>query len=867
LQWPLIGRDSDLDHAIELVEQGTGLALLGQAGVGKSRLLHELGDRAEQSGKTVVRTVATESTRSIPFAPFVELIPVVPSQDRLAALGMALTSLRERNRGRGLLLTVDDAHNLDSSSLAFLIQAVSTGAATVSMTARSGEKMDSDLVDLWTNGVIQRLEVASLTIEQVRDLVDSAMGDTVPGVIDELWRLSHGNPLILHELIEGAAGVSLTKDDHGVWRSSGPLARSARLADLVESRVAGLSPDAVPAMEVVAVGSPLPLAVATRACGERLQDLERQGLVTTVSQGRTPVVIPSHPMYGEIMVENMPATSRVAALVRLVEASTPDLAGLDPVRVAVWQAESGLAVSPEVALAGATSALNRHDAALAERLIRPLGSDDPSAALVLGRALSYQQRWQEAEDVLAGITDESSELAGYVASVRGQNLAFGLGRVQEGRELLGTAVESQSDPELRARLLNERAMLSAISGDFGDARRATQSVLSDPGSGDVSRVAAYVTLTVAQAMTGDSDGLDEGLHVALPLAESVGDVLPFASDQIEIMQLASHMHAGRIAEGLGLATEAISRTDRGEAMLPTWLSAKGLVLSAAGSLPEVVECCRRAIDVYSHADPFGLESQTRGTLALALGQLGDQSADELVGELPLHLPAPRLSVWVDRGKAWGHIARGEIDEAVEILVGGGLHAVAGEHFAWATFAFHDVVRVGRPEAVNQHLAALPEMPGSHLLHRMIEHGRALDQSQGDVVAQLAADFADMGAMLMAAEAWAQASALAEDGAQAARWALISMALERGLGEPVTPALGKRPNHVSWREADTAVAAAGGASSADIAEALFLSKRTVENHLQAVYRKCSIGGREELRELLLPVLEAGLTLKGDGGPNG
>ena len=855
MQWPLIGRESDLDHAIGLVEAGTGLALLGQAGVGKSRLLHELGDRAEQSGKAVVRTVATESTRSIPFAPFVELLPEVPSQDRLVVMGMALATLRERNRGRGLLLTVDDAHHLDSSSLAILIQAVSSGAATVCMTARSGERMEPDLVDMWTNGVIHRLDVPSLTFEQLGELVSSALGDSEPGLNEELWRLTHGNPLVLHELIEGAVDISLQRDDTGVWRAVGPLARSARLGDLVRSRVASLPQSTLSAMEVIALGAPMPVSLATRAGDGQLAELEAAGLIQVTRQADAPVVVPAHPMYGEIMVENMPKTVRASAFARLVAAATAEPGDIDPVRVALWQLESEKVVSAELAVAGASAALNRHDPGLAERLVRPVGTSDPKAALVLSRALSYQQRWQEAEEVLGGMDDLPGEIAGEWASVRAQNLAFGLGRVAEARLVFAAAADSETDPDLRARLLNERAMVSAISGDFGDTRAATESVLSDPASGELSRVSAYVTLTVAQAMTGDSAGLEEVVPTAIPMAHNVMEILPFARDQIEIMQVGGYLNAGRIQEAWEVAKQAIARPDRGEAMLPTWHSAAGLVLDAAGAQQFAAEYAVRGLESYAHADPFGLESQTRGTLALARGQMGDVEADSVVADLPVHLPAPRLSVWVDRGKAWGIIARGEIEEAVQILVDGGRHAVAGEHFAWAALCFHDAARVGRPDAVRADMEAMPSMPGADLIRTFVEHITALETGDVVGVAAVAARFTEMKTRLLAAEAWSQAASLSESESEACRYVLMSIALEKACGRPVTPALDTRPPLVSEREVETAMAAARGATSSEIAEQLFLSARTVENHLQSVYRKCAVSGRDELRELLLPVLES------------
>jgi DNA-binding CsgD family transcriptional regulator len=48
-----------------------------------------------------------------------------------------------------------------------------------------------------------------------------------------------------------------------------------------------------------------------------------------------------------------------------------------------------------------------------------------------------------------------------------------------------------------------------------------------------------------------------------------------------------------------------------------------------------------------------------------------------------------------------------------------------------------------------------------------------------------------------------------------------------------------------REREIASLAAGGATSKTIAESLFVSVRTVDNHLQKVYAKLGVSGRGEL----------------------
>ena len=42
MDWELVGREREFGRARGLLESGTGVALLGPAGVGKSRLLQEL---------------------------------------------------------------------------------------------------------------------------------------------------------------------------------------------------------------------------------------------------------------------------------------------------------------------------------------------------------------------------------------------------------------------------------------------------------------------------------------------------------------------------------------------------------------------------------------------------------------------------------------------------------------------------------------------------------------------------------------------------------------------------------------------------------------------------------------------------------
>jgi DNA-binding NarL/FixJ family response regulator len=114
-------------------------------------------------------------------------------------------------------------------------------------------------------------------------------------------------------------------------------------------------------------------------------------------------------------------------------------------------------------------------------------------------------------------------------------------------------------------------------------------------------------------------------------------------------------------------------------------------------------------------------------------------------------------------------------------------------------------------------------------------------------------FEVMGAQLLAAEAAAEAAAAYRaEGRNASMRASSASArrLLEGCEGARTPALsGLAPDPLTAREREVAMLAAKGLTSAEIAQCLVLSKRTVENHVQQAYAKLGVGSRAELRSVL------------------
>ena len=115
-------------------------------------------------------------------------------------------------------------------------------------------------------------------------------------------------------------------------------------------------------------------------------------------------------------------------------------------------------------------------------------------------------------------------------------------------------------------------------------------------------------------------------------------------------------------------------------------------------------------------------------------------------------------------------------------------------------------------------------------------------------------FAEIGAQLLAAEAFAEAAAAhraagrsGPASASSTRSRLFADACEGAR----TPALLEAPAaaELTAREREVAMMAASGLSSREIASRLFLSTRTVESHLQHVYGKLGVSDRSRIGPLL------------------
>jgi DNA-binding CsgD family transcriptional regulator len=833
---------------------------------------------------------------------------------RAATLGAMVRAIEQPGTGqgtgpgagratdKGTVIGIDDAHLLDDASATLVHQLACGGVAHVVATVRSGEPTPDPIVALWKDDLALRIEVQPLSRIEVAQLLEQTLGSTVDGATARrLFDVTRGNVLFLRELVAAGRSSDALVERAGVWRWEGPLRPGVPLRELIADRLGALDEAERDALELLAVGEPLTATVLGRlVSGDVLRRLERRQLVESSAVptggaggggagtearagggagagGRIEVRL-GHPLFGEVLVDGMSPLRLDDCRRQMATAweQEPSLPPDELLRVATWRAEVGDHGNPRLLLAGAHRALVLGDLTTGERLARSAHVAAPTVASadMLGEALHALGRRDEAIAVvqaaqgLSGTPAEHAHLATGLADA----LAWGLGRPDEARRVLREAADKLPQSEAQDQLVSHEALLASMgAATTSEALEIAHRELERPDLSAASRLRAQLAAATAWVETGQTHQAIQTGQGAVGLAlrqEAPGLALYHAMTLTQALVL-----AGRLpdAESLVETGHEMALSSHADVARGAWCQLRGVIAVFRGR-PRTAAAALREADLLLGRFDYGLRRGVLVWLAMAEAMAGRTEAAEQALDDAQRATRSRARLydadWV-RARGWTEAAAGQRTNALRSVREAADIAVAAERWTTEVLALHDLARLGGVGAgagsgagsapVAARLDELGSIVDGPLAPACAAHARALAAADGDGLDAAAATFAELGLDLFAAEAQVsaveahrraghrarahaaaeRARRLTEGGEGAATPLLRGMSSAAGLLDELTP-----------RERETAELAARGLTDREIAEALFLSIRTVHAHLRSAYAKLGVAGRTELAAILV-----------------
>lgn len=886
-EFPLMYREAEIERIVAGLQGRAPVAFVvaGPAGVGKTRIATEVHRYAATKGFDLVQVAGTRASAAIPFGPFAPLLPASGAADRLGLMRQAIDAIAGRaSRDRKVLMIVDDAQYLDDGSATLVHQFAHTRSCALLATVRTPGPAPDPVTALWKDGLAERIDLRAWNEEETGAVLAAALGGPVAKAsIRRLWQLSQGNALYLRELIRGAIEGGTLRQADKIWSLTGPLSPPDRLVELVASRLQGLPADTIAVIEVLAVGEPLAVSmIGGIVSADGLEDAEVRGLVQvqrtaaggpvsasgragagTHSERRTEARL-AHPIYGEALRQSLPRTRlrRISAMLADAIAATGARRREDLLRLATWRLGADSPADPAMLTRAARRAQEMFDMELAARLARTaldLGGG-VEAGLALGEALFRSGEHRAAESVLAEMVPlcKTDRDISRIANARAHNFHNLLGDSASATAVLDEALAKVKDDAARLQLLGRLATMRVFEENPEGALAAAAPLLASDDDAIVSRgsyassIALALTGRSAQALAVAENGLAShrraaGVMAQLPEVQLIGIIF-------------AHLAAGDLAQ----AAREAARGDQASLAVSdmeghaTWLLLQGLVSIEQGHLARAATEFRDGASVNRDLHDLAALRWCLAGVALAEAMSGGEESARAAAAEAAELPVGPMTVYetdlIARSQAWVSAVSGDLSLACEILVAAaGRAELHGLRIAEARL-LHDLARLGRPRDVAARLAELAGDVNGRLVTAQAAHAAALVEGKAKGLEAAADALAEVGAALLAAEAYAAAAAAyRSEGYPRAASAAARMAdeLATACGSPRTPGLvgEDQVRQLTRREREIASLAAAGVPSRQIAARLVLSVRTVDNHLQSAYLKLGVSSREDLARML------------------
>ena len=879
------------------------LAIVGEAGIGKSALLAYAEEQA--GGMNVLRARGVQSEAHIPFAGLFELLrPTLPWMEQIpgpqaTALESALALRPASDQGRfavgaatlsllaayadeaPVAVLVDDAHWLDGSSadaLLFAFRRLIADPVAVVLTVRTGEPSLLDGADLATLR-LQGLDRASAA-ELLRHQRDEPISQNLA---DRLHHDTGGNPLALLEL--GEERQRLADLPPGA-----PLAAGTSIASVYLLRFRSLpqrTRDVLVLAAAIDSGEVPALARAAPMLGLDLSDLipaEAAALIT-VHDSRVEF---RHPLARSAIYGDSPAERR-RAVHRALAGALPDT----DVDRRAWH----LALASFGPDDAASSALEQ----AGQRAYQRSAYEVSSRAFERAARLAPEQVRQDrllyaAADAawLGGLTDRATalldeaslhdpapELEVSIEQLRG-HIATRRGPVSEAQQILLTAAERAApiDPQRAIVMLAEAVNASFYAGDAVTMRLAAERAasLAPPGCGGRTAFFALIAQGMALIISGAGERGAGAIRAAVEVLEHSDELRddprllawaamgPLWLREVNIGQALADraLAVARRKSAVGVLPFVLTHVALEQAATDRWAEAQAGFYEAIALARETgqrTELCASLAHLAWLEARQGRSEQSRLNAAEALSLSRDMGlgvcevwAIAALGDLELSLGRPEAALAHFEEQRAVLASRGIADvdlspapELVEIYLRLGRNQEATD----AAEEFErDASMKAQPWALARAarcrgLLTTQDKSDRHFEAALFLHGQTPDAFETGRTHLAYGSHLRRARHRVRAREQLRAAADIFDRLGADPWSETARAELAATGETARRRDLTTLNDLTAQELQIALSLAAGRTTRETAAALFLSPKTIEYHLRNVYRKLAIGSRSEL----------------------
>ncbi|MEP6661152.1 MAG: AAA family ATPase [Acidimicrobiales bacterium] len=710
----VIGREAELDRLRRAVHQAlvgrpACVLLVGEGGIGKTRLIGETAVVAQQLGLAVLSgrapiaspaafSVISDALRSWlrthpmthPMTPFdrgLELLlpewPVVArssdletDQLRLLALEGVVQLLRAViETTDGAVLIADDLHKADPESLETIryIATARMDGLTIVGTLRPSESREADELAqlLRRDGLAEVIDVLPLDERAVGELVAALLDANPPSpLVADILARTDGVPLLVEELVRGhvLAGTVRLDDGGATWRG-GASKVPGTIRDLVDARLALLNQaerDVVVAGAVVGDFEPILMRALTDAGDAELAATLSAGIRAGLLETTGGSISFRHAIIREAVLD-----ATVPHLVDTLHRRAADALSGDTVvdaetleRRARHLAAVGARDDVATALTAAAEQWLRDHALLAAERAARAACHSARAPLVraaaadaLARSLAWQGRWIEALEL-----DEATiAVHGDTADrrLRRASCALDAGRPEVADAIIAVALQNgEGTPELM--LAAGRAAL--VRGDAQEALDCARRVLESATAGIDARLAALDLEGRAFDFLGDRATARASWLRQARDADTAGRTQAQLRAVVQLgkVELFAGERPDRLYEAVELARGAGSLVELAwaEENLAIGLAIQGDLAASAGVLDDAIARCR-ALRLDQVAYLLASRAMVRSFTV--------ESVEDEFAEAEAIAPTPDLLFHTASLRGSIALRRGEWDEALRWL--------------------------------------------------------------------------------------------------------------------------------------------------------------------------------------------------------